>query len=91
MYQQSKMVSIAFVAIISATIPWAEPRDLSFEEYFAWVSNPAHQPRDHGFLVAMTDGTVRWLRPELPKERLRALFTIDGGEAADPSVFLDHP
>ena len=62
-------------------VPWLEPRDLSFAEMSFQVNDPAGvsskylQPA-----VGTVNGDVRQLAKDLSPERVRALFTIAGGE-----------
>jgi hypothetical protein len=62
-------------------IPWMEPRDLKFSEMSFQlqrpngISSPYQTPA-----VAMADGSVCSLGPELTPATLHALLTADGGE-----------
>lgn len=75
--------TILFVEYVPSTTHWAEPKDLTFEEYLAYVSNSRNAPSRRGFLVAMADGSVHEILPGLDKDRWKALFTIDGKELTE--------
>ncbi len=63
-------------------IPWAEPRDITVEEFLAWFSQPKHR-RDHpgGINVLLGDGSVLFLSYSTPVETVRAMLTRNGREA----------
>lgn len=81
--------TIYAVEYVPSPVRWAEPKDLTLEEYAAYVADPDNQPTGNGFLVLFVDGTVHRLKPGLTKEQLRPLFSIAGGEKIDRDLFLD--
>lgn len=80
--------TILFVEYAQSIIPWADPRDLSFDQFAQYVADPRNQPNGHGFNVLMVDGTTQTLRHGIAKEKLRALFTIDGRETIDRAALF---
>lgn len=80
--------TILYVEDFPSSVRWAEPKDLSFDQYANYVSSEANlPPHSDRFAVAMTDGSVQSLPPGIPKETLRTLFTYAGGEEVDPAIF----
>lgn len=80
--------TILYVEYFPSSVRWAEPKDLSFDQYANYVTSEANlPPRSDRFAVAMADGSVQSLAPGLPIETLRALFTHSGGEEVDPAIF----
>jgi prepilin-type processing-associated H-X9-DG protein len=76
--------TILVVEVADSGIHWMEPRDLNFAT-LPMVVNPPEGflgiSSDHyGANVAFADGSVRFLKEDLPAQTLRALLTIDGGE-----------
>ncbi|NMC20782.1 MAG: DUF1559 domain-containing protein [Thermogutta sp.] len=65
-------------------IRWAEPRDITLEEFLAWFAEPKHR-RGHpgGINVLLGDGSVRFLPYSTPVEKVRAMLTRNGGEVID--------
>ena len=63
-------------------IRWAEPRDITVEEFLAWFRQPKHR-RGHpfGINVLFADGSVRFLPYSTPVETVRAMLTRNAGEA----------
>lgn len=78
--------TILFVEILPSLIPWANPSDITFDEYFACVAGPHNEWTRNGILVVFADGKVKSLKAGITKEELRALFTIDGGEPPNPDI-----
>lgn len=76
-------------------VPWTKPADIAFGpnlplpklggDYLAKANWPFHcTRRDPGAIVAMADGTVRFLRADIPESTLRALIVRnDGGPPED--------
>lgn len=76
-------------------IHWTQPRDLMLDEALRIYSQPTLPDidyiRDSGGVpavrsivaVAFVDGSIKHLPLGLPRETLRALFTINGGEDVD--------
>ena len=80
--------TILVVEVAGPGVQWMEPRDLDFTQMLHIV-NPksgAGISSEHagGANVALVDGSVYFLDEQLPPEKLRALLTRAGGEAADP-------
>ncbi|GAB4127516.1 DUF1559 domain-containing protein [Thermopirellula anaerolimosa] len=65
-------------------IPWAEPRDITVEEFLTWFSRPEHR-RGHpgGINVLWADGSVLFLPYSTPMETVRSMLTRNGGEIVD--------
>jgi len=65
-------------------ISWAEPRDITVEQFLAWFSQPKHR-RGHpgGINVLLGDGSVRFLPYSTPMEKVQAMLTRNGGEVID--------
>ena len=64
-----------------ANIHWMEPRDFVLDEMPMELNHPLGlNSKYKSPAVAMTDGSIRQLRPPLTPETLRALFTRNGGE-----------
>jgi prepilin-type processing-associated H-X9-DG protein len=77
--------TILAVEFVDSGIHWAEHRDLDIDSMSFKINNPSrpgisshHQGGAH---VLMMDGSVRFLRDDLSPAMVRALITIDGGEA----------
>lgn len=71
------------IAVVKSSEPvvWTKPQD----EEFSPTRLPA-MAKD--YLVALLDGSVRFLDPKLSSDQLRALITRGGGEVIDRSIFL---
>jgi hypothetical protein len=82
--------TILYVEYVPSSFHWAAPKDLTFDEYAAYVANPSHQPSGHGFGVVLADGSVRYFKPGLTREELRSLFTIAGSEPIDDAWFMQE-
>lgn len=72
--------TILLVEVAGRDIQWAEPRDLTFEEFLALYNDQAVSHHPGGFNVAYADASVHFLHYGLAPAELRALFTRDGGE-----------
>ncbi len=82
--------TIAVVEIASPGVPWADPRDLTFEEAARGINqvegpNGISGPHAGGVNVLFLDGRVEFLPNDTPPERLRALLTANGGEKIERS------
>jgi hypothetical protein len=89
--------TIRVVEIADSDIPWMEPRDLTLEEVVA-TSAPGEAaeknrladshfleepPGVRGAWVVMADDSTHFLPAGFPKDQLKALATINGGEHVD--------
>lgn len=87
--------TILFVEIANSDIEWMEPRDLNVEELIERLDPTARNSvvtihkmscgrfldvDSHGIRVCFADGSINVLPPDIPPEKLRALFTRNGGE-----------
>ncbi len=88
--------TILLVEIANSDIHWAEPRDLTEEEFVPKINadrrrSPSSRHWPRGVNVLFADGSVRFLPEGLAPELLQALLTPDGGEmvtaAACEAVF----
>jgi prepilin-type processing-associated H-X9-DG protein len=80
--------TIAVVEIAAPGVPWADPRDLTFEEALRGINqiespNGISSPHDGGVNVLFFDGHVEFLPNDTPRATLRALLTVNGGEKID--------
>ncbi len=79
--------TIALVEVADAGIHWMEPRDLTFEQAAQGINPPLTKlaissiHRD-GANCLFADGFVHFVSDKIPKESLRGLLTINGGESA---------
>jgi prepilin-type processing-associated H-X9-DG protein len=82
--------TIMLVEMKKSGIPWAEPRDLDWENlppsfdkqnYMKLLSN-----HSTGLYVAFADGSVKLLPPDLPLEVFEAMLTKSGGEKINPAI-----
>ena len=64
------------------TVPWAKPQELPFGP---GVTLPplGSSPQADGFLVALADGSVRYVKRTISDADLRALITRSGGEVVN--------
>lgn len=77
--------TILLVEIANSDIHWAEPRDLTEEEFVPKINadrrrSPSSRHWPRGVNVLFADGSVRFLPEGLASELLQALLTPDGGE-----------
>ena len=63
----------------SKAVHWMSPEDAS-EDMFAAVDPKSKTAHTGGRQASMADGSVRFLSSSIPKDQLRGLATIDGGE-----------
>jgi prepilin-type processing-associated H-X9-DG protein len=80
--------TIMLVEVADSTTPWAEPEDLHFDKLHFTINGrtrrelpeiSSHHP--HGANVAFCDGSVRLLKDSTSPHLVKALLTVDGGEA----------
>jgi hypothetical protein len=73
--------TILLIEVAGSGIHWMKPTDITLDDLLARgpsSSHPAH------FTVLLASGSVRRLRKDIDRATLKALLTIDGGEAIDP-------
>jgi hypothetical protein len=76
--------TILLVENLGAGIHWMEPRDLSFSEMDFRINSPSGiNSKYEDPAIVMVDGSLRRLKKNLTPETLRALLTIQGGEAIE--------
>ena len=63
-------------------VPWTKPDELDFDPKAPLP--PLGGRFRGGFLVAMADGSVRWVGGNVSEQTLRAAITRAGGEALGP-------
>jgi prepilin-type processing-associated H-X9-DG protein len=76
--------TIMLVEVADSDVPWAEPKDLSFDQ-LDFKINGSERPgigsvHSGGATVAFFDGSVRFLPDTTKPERIKAMLTIGGGE-----------
>jgi hypothetical protein len=64
------------------SVPWMSPQDAN-EELFMAIGPNSNLSHAAGFMVALADGSVRFMDAELPPDKRRALITIAGGDPVD--------
>ena len=73
-----------FVEVKNSGIHWAEPRDLDFTSMSFRINDPngtgIGSYHTGGALVALADGSIRFVEEGLDPKLLKALITINGGE-----------
>ncbi len=64
----------------SAAVHWMSPEDIDIENFLKLLAKgeTSHQ---RGFNAAFADGSVRFIPSNIPADQLKAMLTIDGGEA----------
>jgi prepilin-type processing-associated H-X9-DG protein len=76
--------TIILIEVGSSGIHWMEPRDISLEEAFTFLTDPDASPfrRVHrgGVHVAFADGKVRFLPDSTKAPKIRAFLTANGEE-----------
>jgi prepilin-type processing-associated H-X9-DG protein len=76
--------TIMVVEVDNSTTPWAEPKDLKFDDIDFKINGTRRQGigSDHpgGINAAFCDGSVRFLRDSINPQLVKAMLTIDGGE-----------
>ena len=81
--------TILIVENVGANVHWMEPRDLNFADMdFTLKSKNGISSRYVDPAVAMMDGIIRRLSPNMSPQTLRALLTANGGEklSVDPNT-----
>ena len=76
--------TLLVVEVADSDIHWAEPRDLNIDAMNLTINADPHGFSSHhkgGAQALFADGSARMLSNELPKETVRALLTINGGES----------
>ena len=80
--------TIMIVEVADSATPWAEPRNLKFDEINFQINNGrAPGIGSHhacGATVARCDGSVQFLDDSTDPKLIRPLLTIDGGETIPP-------
>jgi prepilin-type processing-associated H-X9-DG protein len=69
------------VAEAGEAVIWTKPDDLAYD-----AKNPVPKLGgifETGFNVAMCDGSVRFLKPDIDEKLIRALITPQGGEVVN--------
>jgi hypothetical protein len=79
--------SILIAEVANVDIPWTEPRDLDVRT-MSWIINDPSKPaissfHDRAPTLLFADGSVRGFRKFPSPAILKALTTIDGGDAVD--------
>jgi hypothetical protein len=77
--------TILVVEVASSETYWAEPGDLDVRDVPQSITDG---PEGDGFFVAFADGAVWFLRPQVPLEDLKKLFTIEGAKQHDRDQVL---
>lgn len=73
--------TILAVEVVNSGIRWFEPRDLSLAEAVTGLNQGTFSNHGSGVNVVFADGHVQMLSRNIDRDTLKALFTIDGGEA----------
>lgn len=74
-----------FQADAESAVPWTRPEDFELDLTSPnWRDQLSPLTRESGRPVAMLDGAIRRLRPEIKLESLRALITPDRSELVKP-------
>jgi hypothetical protein len=78
--------TILIVEAPAKPLPWTKPEDLEVDLNFVNKSIKRYVGSSDGggFLVAMADGSVHWVRPEVSENSVKAAITRNGGEALGP-------
>jgi hypothetical protein len=72
--------TVLLIEVADSGIHWMKPEDITLDDLLTRGpsgNHPAH------FTVLFADGSVRRLRKDIDRATLKALLTIDGGEAID--------
>jgi prepilin-type processing-associated H-X9-DG protein len=85
--------TILLVEVADSLTPWAEPVDLHFDKLNFTINGRSRREikeissyHPHGANVAFCDGSVRLLKDSTNPHLVKAMLTIDGGEAV-PSEY----
>ncbi len=77
--------TIIAIELGASGINWMEPRDLTIEEAIAFITDPTvspfQQPHPGGVNVLMADGMVHFIANTIDPKLLRALLTMNDGQA----------
>jgi len=78
--------TIHVVEVHESGIPWLEPRDVDVDDFRIKVYMDAKEGdfssgHPGGFNVSLADGSVRFVKQDIPPDALHALLTKDGGES----------
>lgn len=69
---------IAIVVDVGETdIPWSQPKDLSLEDFLGRFDKRTIGPFADGFYTLFADGSVRQVPYSTPKEKIKAMFTVE--------------
>ena len=75
--------TLAVVEVSGLGISWAEPKDMTIEEFLAYVASAGARggasPHPGGFNVLLADGSVRFISNTTDPETLRRLVLCDDG------------
>lgn len=72
-----------FIAEVDKAVPWTKPEDVAFDPTRPMVPLMEHHFRN-GFQVAMGDGVVRMVRPEISEATFKAAITRQGRDVLGP-------
>ena len=76
--------TIMVVEVTGVDIPWAEPRDLTVDEFMALVAANRVSRHPGGFNALMGDGSVRFFNYSITPELLRSILTRNEGNKIAP-------
>jgi hypothetical protein len=76
--------TILLIEIGASDIHWMEPRDLTLQQVLARGGSSNHARHFNAFFA---DGSVQKVRKDISQSLLKALLTINGGEAIDPECW----
>jgi hypothetical protein len=82
--------TLMLVEAADAKINWLEPRDLNVEEMSFVINKNSKEITSHhagAAVVSYCDGRTSILNDDIKPETLKALTTVDGGEAVDEGSF----
>jgi hypothetical protein len=83
-------ITLMFVEAADAKINWLEPRDLNVEEMSFQINKDGKEISSHHpgiAVVSFCDGHQSFLPENIKPETLKALITVDGGEAVKPEDY----
>jgi prepilin-type processing-associated H-X9-DG protein len=76
--------TILAIEVGGSGIPWMEPRDMTVEEAFTYITDPMATGQQHphpgGVNVVLADGSVRFISSAIDPQMLRRLLTRNDGE-----------
>ncbi len=83
--QDGTSMTLLVVEVANSGIHWMEPRDLHVVQMAATINSISGQGiasrHEGGAHCLFADGTVRYLRNDIPEWKLRALITADAGDS----------